>query len=148
MKTIFVNPKEFVRKWYLVDAEGKTLGHLASRVAMLLRGKHKPYFTPHQDTGDSVIIINAEKVALTGRKRTNKIYYRHSGYPGGLKAESFDKAIIRKPTFPVEHAIRGMLPKNRLGRKLFRNVKVYAGAKHPHGAQKPEKIDFKERWSG
>lgn len=142
MKTIFVDCKTAERKWYLIDAEGKTLGRLAVLVTNLLRGKNKPWFTPHQEVGDYVIVINSEKAAITGRKRTDKIYYRHSGYPGGLKSESYEKAVARKPTFPLEHAIRGMLPKNRLGRKLFQNVKIYAGPTHPHGAQKPEKIEM------
>jgi large subunit ribosomal protein L13 len=140
MKTIFVKPGEIKRKWYLIDAEGKTLGHLAVRVATLLRGKHKPIYTPHQEVGDFVIIINSEKVVVTGKKRTDKLYYRHSGFPGGLKVVNYAKIMARKPTFPIEHAIKGMLPKNRLGRKLFTNVKVYAGPRHPHGAQKPEQI--------
>jgi large subunit ribosomal protein L13 len=140
MKTIFVKPGEIKRKWYLIDAEGKTLGHLAVRVVTLLRGKHKPIYTPHQEVGDFVIIINSEKVVVTGKKRTDKLYYRHSGFPGGLKVVNYAKIMARKPTFPIEHAIKGMLPKNRLGRKLFTNVKVYAGPRHPHGAQKPEQI--------
>lgn len=140
MKTIFVKPGEIKRKWYLIDAEGKTLGHLAVRVVTLLRGKHKPIYTPHQEVGDFVIIINSEKVVVTGKKRTDKLYYRHSGFPGGLKVVNYAKIMARKPTFPIEHAIKGMRPKNRLGRKLFTNVKVYAGPRHPHGAQKPEQI--------
>ncbi len=140
MKTIFVKPGEIKRKWYLIDAEGKTLGHLAVRVVTLLRGKHKPIYTPHQEVGDFVIIINSEKVVVTGKKRTDKLYYRHSGFPGGLKVVNYAKIMARKPTFPIEHAIKGMLPKNRLGRKLFTNVKVSSGPRHPHGAQKPEQI--------
>jgi large subunit ribosomal protein L13 len=140
MKTIFVKPGEIKRKWYLIDAEGKTLGHLAVRVVTLLRGKHKPIYTPHQEVGDFVIIINSGKVVVTGKKRTDKLYYRHSGFPGGLKVVNYAKIMARKPTFPIEHAIKGMLPKNRLGRKLFTNVKVYSGPRHPHGAQKPEQI--------
>ena len=142
MKTIFVNPTKFEHKWYLIDAEGKTLGRLASKVASVLRGKHKPYFTPHQACGDSVIIIIAERIGVTGKKMSDKLYYRHSGYPGGLKIEPLEKVLVRKPTYPIEHAIKGMLPKNRLGRKLFNNVKVYAGSAHPHSAQKPEKIEI------
>ena len=141
MKTIFVNPKTVERKWYLIDAEGKVLGRVAALAASLARGKHKPCFAPHQEIGDYVIVINSEKARLTGRKRTDKLYYRHYGYPGGLKSESYDKVVVRKPTFPMEHALKGMLPKNRLGRKLFRNVKIYAGPTHPHGAQKPERIE-------
>jgi large subunit ribosomal protein L13 len=140
MKTIFLNPKKIEQKWYLIDAEGEILGHIAVKAADILRGKHKPYFTPHQNVGDFVIIINSEKTIVTGQKRKNKLYYKHSGYPGGLKVTNFEKMISKKPTFPVEQAIRGMLPKNRLGRQLFRNLKVYAGANHPHSAQKPEKL--------
>jgi large subunit ribosomal protein L13 len=142
MKTIFVKPKDVVRKWFIVDAEGKTLGRIATKVATILRGKHKALYTPHQEVGDYVIIINAEKVVLTGRKQTAKTYYKHSGYPGGLTSETFEKVIKRKPIFPVEQAIRGMLPKGRLGRKLFNNVKVYAGSEHPHSAQTPETLDI------
>ncbi len=141
MNTIFVKQKDLVRRWYLIDAEGKPLGRVAVQAAHLLRGKHKPEFAPHQEAGDYVIIVNAEKAVMTGTKAKNKIYYRHSSYPGGLKTETYEKAVSRKPTFPMEHAIRGMLPKNRLGRKLFKNVKVYAGPEHPHSAQKPEKLD-------
>ena len=141
MKTIFVKPREVVRKWYIIDAEGKILGKVAAKAAQLVRGKHKPEFTPHQEVGDYVIIINAAKVAVTGRKPKQKKYYRHSGYPGGLSTETLEKALKRKPVFPVEHAVRGMLPKGRLGRKLFTNVKVYADGRHPHGAQQPEAIE-------
>jgi len=140
MRTIFVKPKDVEKKWYVVDAAGKKLGKIAVKVASILRGKHKPIFSPHMDTGDYVIIINAEKIHLTGRKKIDKMYYRHSGYPGGLKAEPFFKIIERKPTFPLEHAIKGMLPKGSLGRKLFQNVKIYAGEEHPHKAQQPEEL--------
>lgn len=140
MKTIFVKQKDVEKKWYIIDAAGKRLGRLAVKVATILRGKHKPIFSPHMDTGDYVIIINAEKVQLTGRKKTDKVYYRHSGYPGGLKSESFSKIIQRKPTFPMEHAIKGMLPKGPLGRKLYQHVKIYSGENHPHKAQKPEEL--------
>ncbi|MBN1685590.1 MAG: 50S ribosomal protein L13 [Spirochaetales bacterium] len=142
MKTIFVKPREVVRKWYLIDADGKVLGKVAAKAAELIRGKHKPLFTPHQEVGDYVIVINAAKVVVTGRKSHQKEYIRHSGYPGGLTSESFEKVIKRKPVFPVEHAIRGMLPKGRLGRKLYTNAKVYADGRHPHGAQQPEKIEI------
>jgi large subunit ribosomal protein L13 len=141
MKTIFVNPKTVERKWYLIDAQGKILGRVAALAASLARGKHKACFAPNQEIGDYVIVVNSEKARLTGRKRTDKLYYRHSGYPGGLKSESYDKVVVRKPTFPMEHAVKGMLPKNRLGKKLFRNIKIYAGPSHPHGAQKPERIE-------
>jgi large subunit ribosomal protein L13 len=140
MKTIFVKPDSVERAWYVIDAEGQRLGRVATLAADLLRGKNKPEYTPHQEIGDYVIIVNADKVVLTGRKSTDKMYYRHSGYPGSLRAVSFAKMIKRKPQFPVEHAIRGMLPHNRLGRKLFTNLKVYAGSEHPHVAQKPTPI--------
>lgn len=142
MKTIFVRPHEVERKWYIVDAAGKRLGRVAAKVASILRGKHKPIYTPHQEVGDYVIIINADKVVVTGRKRKDKLYYHHSGQPGGLRVESFEQVIQRKPTYPLEVAIKGMLPKNRLGRKLFKNVKIYAGEAHPHGAQKPEPLQI------
>jgi len=156
MKTVYVNPKEIQRKWFIIDAEGVVLGKLAVEVAKLLRGKHKPEFAPHQEIGDFVVVINAGKVRVhqeigdfvvvinagkvrvTGRKPIQKMYYHHSGYPGALKSTPFGKMIVNKPTYPVEHAIKGMLPKNRLGRKLFTNVKVYADSSHPHSAQKPE----------
>lgn len=142
MKTIFVKPHEVERKWYIVDAAGKRLGRVAAKVASILRGKHKPIYTPHQEVGDYVIIINADKVVVTGRKRKDKLYYHHSGQPGGLRVESFEQVMQRKPTYPLEVAIKGMLPKNRLGRKLFKNVKIYAGEAHPHGAQKPEPLQI------
>lgn len=142
MKTIFLNPTKVERKWYLIDAEGKTLGRVAVRVADILRGKHKPEFVPHQEIGDYVVIINADKIAVTGKKRQQKIYYRYSGYPGGLRGDTFEEVLEKKPTFPMEQAIRGMLPKNSLGRKLFNNVKVYAGNEHPHAAQKPEVLEI------
>lgn len=138
MRTIYAKLKETERKWYVIDAADQRLGRVAVEAANLLRGKHKPEFAPHQELGDYVIIINADKVTVTGRKATQKLYYRHSGYPGAIKSESFQKVLKRKPQFPLEHAVRGMLPKNRLGRKLFTNLKVYAGADHPHVAQQPE----------
>jgi large subunit ribosomal protein L13 len=141
MKTVFVNPQKVERKWFIVDAEGVTLGRLATKVASILRGKHKPEYTPHQEVGDYVIVVNAGKVNVTGRKRERKMYYRHTGYPGALRTENFARMIAKKPVFPVENAIRGMLPKNRLGRKLFKNVKVYPGANHPHAAQRPETLE-------
>jgi large subunit ribosomal protein L13 len=142
MKTLYVKPKDVSRKWYIIDANGKTLGRVAVKVASILRGKHKPIYVPHQEIGDYVIVINAEKIAVTGSKRTNKIYYNYSGHPGGMKAATFEKMIERKPVYPLEAAIRGMLPKNRLGRKLFGNAKVYAGDSHPHGAQQPETLEL------
>lgn len=141
MKTIFVKPTDVERKWYVIDADGQRLGRVASLAADLLRGKHKPEFAPHQELGDYVIVVNADKVVVTGRKSLQKTYFRHSGYPGGIKSETFVKALARKPQFPLEHAVRGMLPRNRIGRKLFTNLKVYAGPEHPHAAQKPEAIN-------
>lgn len=140
MKTLYVDDKKIERKWYIVDAEGATLGRLATKVATILRGKHKPFFTPYQELGDYVIVINASKIHVTGNKMNDKMYYRHTGYPGGLRSANLTKMLETKPEFPVEHAVRGMLPKNRMGRKLFNNVKVYAGADHPHSAQKPEPL--------
>ncbi|MGI6466747.1 MAG: 50S ribosomal protein L13 [Sphaerochaetaceae bacterium] len=137
MKTIFVNPNTVEKKWYLIDAEGKRLGRVAAEAAKILRGKNKPEFTPHQDMGDYVIIINAKKAVLTGNKYEDKTYWRHSNYPGGIKSETYAKVIERKPTFPMEHALKGMLPKGPLGYKMFTKVKVYADDKHPHAAQKP-----------
>ena len=141
MKTIFVKPAEVERKWYLIDASGKRLGRVASDAAMLIRGKHKALYTPHQEIGDFVVIINAEKAEVTGGKEQKKLYYRHSGYPGGLTAETYNQLLAKKPTSPMEKAIKGMLPKGPLGRKLFKSVKVYAGDRHPHSAQKP--VEFK-----
>ncbi len=137
MKTIFVNPNTVEKKWYLIDAEGKRLGRVAAEAAKILRGKNKPEFTHHQDMGDYVIIINAKKAVLTGNKYEDKTYWRHSNYPGGIKSETYAKVIERKPTFPMEHALKGMLPKGPLGYKMFTKVKVYADDKHPHAAQKP-----------
>lgn len=141
METIYVKTADVARKWYVIDAEGKRLGRVAVKAIKLLRGKNKPFFAPHQELGDYVIIINADKVSVSGGKETKKIYYRHSGYPGGLRAEAFKDIIARKPTYPMEMAVKGMLPKGRLGRKLFTNLKVYAGTDHPHAAQKPEIIE-------
>lgn len=140
MRTKFLKPTEIERKWYIVDAENQVLGRVAVRVASILQGKHKPSWTPNMEHGDYVVVINAGKVDVTGRKRTDKMYWRHTGYPGGIRSETFEKRIRRRPEAPLEDAIRGMLPKNRLGRKLFNNVKVYAGSDHPHAAQKPEEL--------
>ncbi|MCL1837583.1 MAG: 50S ribosomal protein L13 [Treponema sp.] len=141
MKTVFVKPESAERKWFVIDAEGKILGRVAAKVASIVRGKTKANFTPHQEMGDYVVIVNADKVAVSGRKAQQKMYYRHSGYVGGLKASNFEKLIARHPTQPMENAIKGMLPKGPLGRKLARNAKVYAGAAHPHGAQNPTAIE-------
>lgn len=140
MKTVSVKPSEVKRKWYVVDAEGKTLGRLASEIALRLRGKHKPQYTPHVDTGDGIIVINAEKVRVTGNKRQGKIYYRHTGYPGGLRTRTFDEMINRVPEKVIEIAVKGMLPKNTLGRDMFRKLKVYVGSEHSHAAQAPEML--------
>jgi len=135
--TYMAKPNEVEQNWYIIDAEGKTLGRLASEAASIIRGKHKPQFTPHVDTGDFVIVINAEKVHLTGNKLTDKKYYRHSMHPGGLKVTSAGELLKSKPERVIESAIHGMLPKNRLGDSLKTKLKVYAGAEHPHAAQKP-----------
>ncbi|MDD3671382.1 MAG: 50S ribosomal protein L13 [Sphaerochaetaceae bacterium] len=142
MKTIFVKPLTVEKKWYLIDAEGKELDRVAVVAARILRGKNKPEYVPHQDLGDYVIIINAAKAALTGNKYEDKKYYRHSNYPGGLTVESYAEMVVRKPTFPMEHAVKGMLPKGALGNKLFTNMKVYAGETHPHAAQQPIKVEI------
>jgi large subunit ribosomal protein L13 len=134
-------PGEIDRRWYVVDARGKVLGRLATRVAMVLRGKQKPQFTPHVDTGDFVIVVNAQKVLLTGKKLRQKIYYRSSGYPGGLKATSAGTMLKTHPERVIQHAVRGMLPKTKLGDALYRKLKVYAGEKHPHEAQKPVPLE-------
>ena len=142
MKTIFVKPQSVEKKWYLIDAEGKNLGRVAVAAARILRGKNKAEYVPHQDLGDYVIIIYAAKATVTGNKMEDKMYYRHSMYPGGLKAESLEKVLVRKPTYPMEHAIKGMLPHGRLGRKLMTNVKIYAGSEHPHTAQQPVAVEI------
>jgi len=141
MKTVFEKPASVERKWYVLDADGKILGRVAAKVASIVRGKNKANFVPHQEIGDFVVIINADKIAVSGRKSQQKIYYRHSGYVGGLKAHNFEKVIERHPTMPLELAIKGMLPKGPLGRKMAKNVKIYAGTDHPHGSQKPEPIE-------
>ncbi|EIW16515.1 MULTISPECIES: 50S ribosomal protein L13 [Pelosinus] len=145
MKTFMANAATIERKWYVVDAEGKTLGRLAAEVAKVLRGKHKPTFTPHVDTGDHVIVINADKVALTGKKLVQKTYFRHSGYVGGTTFVTAGKMLADKPERVLELAIRGMLPKNRLGRQMYRKLQVYRGAEHPHAAQLPEVLEFNIR---
>ncbi|NSL52558.1 50S ribosomal protein L13 [Calidifontibacillus erzurumensis] len=142
-QTYMAKASEVDRKWLLIDAEGQTLGRLASEVAAILRGKHKPTFTPHVDTGDHVIIINAEKIKLTGKKLTDKIYYRHSLHPGGLKARTAKEMIETRPEQMLEIAVKGMLPKNSLGRQMFKKLKVYRGSEHPHQAQKPEVYELR-----
>lgn len=141
MNTTYVaKPADINRKWYVVDAEGQPLGRLASRIANVLRGKHKPIFSPSLDTGDFVIVINAEKVALTGNKLQQKLYRRHSRHPGGLKTMTYEKLLERRPELAIEKAVKGMLPKNRLGRQQFGKLKVYSGPEHPHAAQQPEAL--------
>jgi len=142
VKTYSAKAEDIEKKWYVVDAQGQTLGRLASKVASILRGKHKPIYTPHVDCGDYVIIINAEKIHTTGRKLEQKKYYRHSGYPGGLKEVTLRDQLNKFPERVIEAAVRGMLPKNRLGRKMFKKLKVYAGPNHPHAAQKPEPLEL------
>ncbi|QOV23901.1 50S ribosomal protein L13 [Anabaenopsis elenkinii] len=142
-KTYLPSQASLEHEWYLVDATDKRLGRLASEIAMILRGKNKPEFTPHMDTGDFVIVVNAEKVAVTGKKRSQKLYRRHSGRPGGMKTETFAKLQQRLPERILEHAVKGMLPKNSLGKQLFTKLKVYAGPTHPHTAQKPKEITIK-----
>ncbi|MGD9125571.1 MAG: 50S ribosomal protein L13 [Desulfarculaceae bacterium] len=142
MKTYVAKDTDFSRDWYVVDATEAVLGRLASQVAMRLRGKHKPIFSPHMDTGDFIVVINADKIKLTGRKWEQKHYYRHSGFIGGLKAVSAKKMLDTKPEQLVRNAVRGMLPKNRLGRKLIKKLKVYSGPDHPHAAQKPQPLEI------
>ncbi|KKO46283.1 50S ribosomal protein L13 [Arsukibacterium ikkense] len=142
MKTFTAKPESVERDWYVVDANGKTLGRIATQIAARLRGKHKPEYTPHVDTGDYIIVINAEKVTVTGNKAKNKMYYSHTGFPGGIKEISFEKLIAKKPEMVLETAIKGMLPKGPLGRAMFRKLKVYAGAEHQHTAQQPQILDI------
>ena len=148
MRSVIVDERTFIpkesdieRRWFVVDAEGKVLGRLATRIAQIVRGKEKVYFTPHLDTGDFVVVVNADKIRVTGKKVTDKIYYRHSGYIGNLKKTTLGQMLARKPEWVIMHAVRGMLPKNRLGRKLLKKVKVYRGPTHPHAAQNPQPLD-------
>lgn|SRR5690554_4993378 len=142
MKTFVAKPATVKRDWYVVDAEGKTLGRIATEIATRLRGKHKPEYTPHVDTGDYIIVVNAEKVTVTGNKAQDKIYYSHSGYPGGLKSMSFEKLQAKKPEMIIEAAVKGMLPRGPLGRDMFRKLKVFAGPEHNHAAQQPKPLDI------
>ena len=142
MKTYLTKPAKVERQWYVVDADGKTLGRLASRIATILRGKHKPIYSPSVDCGDYVIVLNAEKIAVTGQRLDQKVYYRHSGYPGGLKEITLRDQLEKHPTRAVEIAVKGMLPKNKLGRKMFKKLKVYAGTEHPHVAQQPVELEL------
>lgn len=142
MSSYVQKPHEVERKWYLVDATDKTLGRLSSKIASMLRGKHKPIFTPHVDCGDYVVVINAEKVKVTGKKLEDKEYKRHSGYPGGLKTVTLEKMLEEKPENVMVHAVKGMLPKGKLGRQMLKKLRVYKGAEHGHSAQKPEKLEI------
>lgn len=142
MKTFSAKPDAVQRDWYLVDAAGKTLGRLATEIASRLRGKHKPEYTPHVDTGDYIVVVNAEKVHVTGKKASDKIYYSHSEFPGGIKEISFEKLVVKAPTRALEIAVKGMLPHNPLGRAMFRKLKVYAGTEHPHAAQQPQQLNI------
>jgi large subunit ribosomal protein L13 len=140
VKTFVAKPAEVKRDWYVVDAEGQTLGRLATEIARRLRGKHKAEYTPHVDTGDYIVVINAEKVRVTGRKAKDKMYYRHTGYPGGLKSMSFEKLVAHKGESPIELAVKGMIPRTPLGRAMLKKLKVYSGAEHPHTAQQPKEL--------
>lgn len=144
MKTYYAKPGEVAREWVLIDATDKVLGRVASEAAQILKGKHKPQYTPHVDTGDFVVIVNADKIRVTGAKATDKVYYSHSGYTGGLKAITFERAMEKDPTRVIERAVRGMLPKNTLGRAMGKKLKVYAGPEHPHQAQSPRKIELED----
>jgi large subunit ribosomal protein L13 len=144
MKTWNAKPGELERRWFVVDAEGRTLGRLATQIADTLRGKRKPQYTPHVDTGDFVVVVNAEKVTVTGKKLDDKIYYRHSGYPGGIKQRTLREELDRRPTEVIRKAVKGMLPRNRLGRAQIRKLKVYAGPEHPHEAQRPEPLRMED----
>ncbi len=144
MKTFSAKGHEVKREWLVVDASDKVLGRLATEIARRLRGKHKAEYTPHVDTGDYIIVTNAEKVVVTGRKFTNKMYYRHTGYPGGIKSDNFQKLQARNPVRIIELAVKGMLPKNPLGREMYRKLKVYVGNEHPHTAQQPKQLDIEE----
>ncbi len=142
MKTFSAKPEAVKRDWFVVDASGKTLGRLASEIARRLRGKHKPEFTPHVDTGDYIVVVNAEKVAVTGNKAAAKMYWHHTGFPGGIKGVNFEKLVAHRPEAPLEIAVRGMLPKGPLGRDMLSKLKVYAGATHPHAAQQPQELNI------
>ncbi len=143
MKTFVAKPSDRQRDWYVVDAQGKTLGRLATQIADVLRGKRKPTYTPHIDTGDFVIVVNAEKIAVTGNKRADKLYHRHSGYPGGLRTRTFEQMITRRPEEVIRIAVKGMMPRNRLARKQLTKLKVYAGPEHPHIAQQPAEMELR-----
>ena len=141
-RTYVVKEADIERKWILVDAEGQNLGRLASRIAQVLKGKHKPTYSPHLDGGDYVVVVNADKIAVTGRKMDQKMYYRHTGYPGGIRETNLRGLLTRHPTHALKFAVRGMLPKNRLGRRMIKKLKIYAGPEHPHQAQSPEAVEL------
>jgi large subunit ribosomal protein L13 len=143
MKSYMARPLEVERRWYVVDAEGRTLGRLATEIARILRGKNKPQYTPHVDTGDFVVVVNAEKVVVTGKKAEQKVYRRHSGYPGGLKETSYERMMERRPTEILRRAVKGMMPKTRLARQQLRKLKIYAGPEHPHAAQSPQQYEVR-----
>ncbi len=142
MRTYVTRPAEVERKWFVVDAEGQTLGRLSTQIAAILRGKHKPIFSPSVDCGDYVVVINADKFVVTGKRLDQKMYYKHSGYPGGLSEISLRDQLVKFPTRPIELAVKGMLPKNKLGRKMFKKLKVYTGTEHPHGAHNPVAMEL------
>ena len=142
MKTVSARKETVTRQWYVVDAEGKTLGRLCTEIANRLRGKHKPEFTPHVDTGDYIVVVNAEKIVVTGNKTTDKLYQHHTGYPGGIKSISFDKLLVKSPESIIEKAVKGMMPKNKLSRAMLSKLKVYAGSDHPHSAQQPSLLEI------
>ena len=142
MKTYTAKPSDIKQDWFVVDASGKTLGRLATEIARRLRGKHKPEYTPHMDTGDYIVVINAKEVKVTGNKRTDKIYQHHTGFPGGLKSISLDKLMEKKPEVVIEKAVKGMLPRGPLGREMYRKLKVYPGAEHKHAAQQPKALEL------
>ena len=142
MKTVSARKETVTRQWYVVDAAGKTLGRLCTEIANRLRGKHKPEFTPHVDTGDYIVVVNAEKIVVTGNKTTDKLYQHHTGYPGGIKSISFDKLLVKSPEMIIEKAVKGMMPKNKLSRAMLSKLKVYAGKDHPHSAQQPTLLEI------
>jgi large subunit ribosomal protein L13 len=142
MKTISMNKETAENNWYVIDAEGKTLGRMAAEIAHRLRGKHKPEYTPHVDTGDYIVVVNAEKVSVTGKKTTDKLYHRHTGYPGGLKTRTFNEMVEKAPEDIITLAVKGMMPRTPLGRAMLRKLKVYAGTEHPHGAQNPAELNL------
>lgn len=142
MKTFSPTPKDINREWYVVDAENQVLGRLAAQISHRLRGKHKPEFAPHMDNGDFIIVVNCEKIRVTGKKMSDKMYYRHSGYVGGLKETSLEKLLAKRPQLVLMHAVKGMLPKNRLGKAMLKKLRLYVGAEHPHAAQTPKPLSF------